>query len=306
MTIETIPARKGLRLRSFLGRRMARKAGRSSLSPATSAEHARARMDKAGRQLPMPKDVEVARTEIGGCDALAFAPENARKGVLIYLHGGGYSRGSALSHRALVARMAAAFSLNAISVNYRMAPEHPCPAAIDDAVSALEAIMANESGPVILGGDSAGGGLALSATIRLRDAGKRVPDALYLLSPWTDLSMSGESVQTKAMHDPMLNPDYLGAGGQLYLGGRPGTDPQASPLFAELKGLPPTLIQVGSDEILLIDSTRLAEKLEAAGVPVECEIWEGMWHDFQIFAPLIPEADWAIDRARVWVEFQLA
>ncbi|KPP80576.1 MAG: esterase / lipase [Oceanicaulis sp. HLUCCA04] len=306
MTIETIPARKGLRLRSFLGRRMARKAGRSSLSPATSAEHARARMDKAGRQLPMPKDVEVARTEIGGCDALAFAPENARKGVLIYLHGGGYSRGSALSHRALVARMAAAFSLNAISVNYRMAPEHPCPAAIDDAVSALEAIMANESGPVILGGDSAGGGLALSATIRLRDAGKRVPDALYLLSPWTDLSMSGESVQTKAMHDPMLNPDYLGAGGQLYLGGRPGTDPQASPLFAELKGLPPTLIQVGSDEILLSDSTRLAEKLEAAGVPVECEIWEGMWHDFQIFAPLIPEADWAIDRARVWVEFQLA
>jgi len=306
MTIETIPARKGLRLRSFLGRRMARKAGRSSLSPATSAEHARARMDKAGRQLPMPKDVEVARTEIGGCDALAFAPENARKGVLIYLHGGGYSRGSALSHRALVARMAAAFSLNAISVNYRMAPEHPCPAAIDDAVSALEAIMANESGPVILGGDSAGGGLALSATIRLRDAGKRVPDALYLLSPWTDLSMSGESVQTKAMHDPMLNPDYLGAGGQLYLGGRPGTVPQASPLFAELKGLPPTLIQVGSDEILLSDSTRLAEKLEAAGVPVECEIWEGMWHDFQIFAPLIPEADWAIDRARGWVEFQLA
>lgn len=306
MTIETIPSRKGLRLRSLLGRRMARKAGRSSLSPATSADHARARMDKAGRQLPMPKNVEVARTEIGGCDALAFAPESPRKGVLVYLHGGGYSRGSALSHRALVARMAAAFSLNAVSVNYRMAPEHPCPAAIEDAVAALEAIMADEKGPVILAGDSAGGGLALSAAIRLRDAGKRIPDALYLLSPWTDLSMSGESVATKALHDPMLNPDYLGMGGALYLGGRPGTDPEASPLFAELAGLPPTLIQVGSDEILLSDSTRLAEKLEAANVPVECEVWEGMWHDFQIFSPLIPEADWAIDRARVWVELQLA
>jgi len=306
MTIETIPARKGLRLRSFLGRRMARKAGRSSLSPATSAEHARARMDKAGRQLPMPKDVDVARTEIGGLDALAFAPESARNGMLVYLHGGGYSRGSALSHRALVARMAAAFSLNAISVNYRMAPEHPCPAAIEDAVAALEAVMANETGPVILAGDSAGGGLALAAAIRLRDAGRRVPDALYLLSPWTDLSMSGESVKTRALRDPMLNPDYLGAGGALYLGGRPGTDPEASPLFADLHGLPPTLIQVGSDEILLSDSTRLAEKLEAAGVPVECEVWEGMWHDFQIFSPLIPEADWAIDRARVWVELQLA
>lgn len=306
MTIEHIPARKGLRLRSFLGRRMARKAGRSSLSPATSAEHARARMDKAGRQLPMPKDVEVARTEIGGCDALAFAPQSARSGTLVYLHGGGYSRGSALSHRALVARMASAFGLNAISINYRMAPEHPCPAAIDDAVAALKAVMADETGPIILAGDSAGGGLALSAAIRLRDAGERVPDALYLLSPWTDLSMSGESVRGNALRDPMLNPDYLGAGGALYLGGRPGTDPEASPLFADLAGLPPTLIQVGSDEILLSDSTRLAEKLGAAGVPVDCEIWDGMWHDFQIFSPLIPEADWAIDRARVWVELQLA
>lgn len=306
MTIETIPARKSIGLRSLLGRRMARKAGRSSLSPGIDAAHARARMDKAGRQLPMPKGVEVARTEIGGCDALAFAPENARKGMLVYLHGGGYSRGSALSHRALVARMAKAFGLNAISVNYRMAPEHPCPAAIEDAVSAIQAVMADEKGPVILSGDSAGGGLALAATIRLRDAGARIPDALYLLSPWTDLSMSGESVAAKAMRDPMLNPDYLGAGGQLYLGGRPGTDPEASPLFADLNGLPPTLIQVGSDEILLSDSTRLAEKLEAASVPVDCEIWEGMWHDFQIFSPLIPEADWAIDRARVWVELHLA
>ncbi|MFN3835633.1 MAG: alpha/beta hydrolase [Glycocaulis sp.] len=306
MTIEHIPQRRSIGLRSLLGRRMARKAGRSSLSPGVDAPHARARMDKAGRQLPMPKGVEVARTEIGGCDALAFAPENARKGMLVYLHGGGYSRGSALSHRALVARMAKAFGLNAVSVNYRMAPEHPCPAAIEDAVSAIQAVMADEKGPVILSGDSAGGGLALAATLRLRDAGERLPDALYLLSPWTDLSMSGESVRTKADRDPMLNPDYLGAGGQLYLGGRPGNDPEASPLFAELKGLPPTLIQVGSDEILLSDSTRLAEKLEAAGVLVDCEIWEGMWHDFQIFSPLIPEADWAIDRARVWVELQLA
>lgn len=306
MTVETIPARKGLRLRSLLGRRMARKAGRSSLSPATSAEHARARMDKAGRQLPMPKGVVVMTVVMGGVDGLVFAPDEARPGTLIYLHGGGYSRGSAVSHRALVARMSKAFGLKAVSINYRMAPEHPCPAAIEDAIKAIKAVYALEDGPVILSGDSAGGGLALAATLRLRDASERLPDALYLLSPWTDLSMSGESVRTKADRDPMLHPEYLGAGGQLYLGGRPGTDPEASPLFADLNGLPPTLIQVGSDEILLSDSTRLADKLEAAGVPVDCEIWEGMWHDFQIFSPLIPEADWAIDRARVWVELQLA
>ncbi|MCC5980558.1 MAG: alpha/beta hydrolase [Oceanicaulis sp.] len=306
MTIEHIPQRKGLRLRGLLGRRMARKAGRESLSPGIDVAHARARMDKAGRQMPMPKGVAVTTVVLGGMGGLSFTPDGARRGTLVYLHGGGYSRGSALSHRALVARMSKAFGLNAVSINYRMAPEHPCPAAIDDAVSAIQAVMAEEKGPVILSGDSAGGGLALSATLRLRDAGERLPDALYLISPWTDLSMSGESVSTKAMRDPMLNPDYLGAGGQLYLGGRPGDDPEASPLFADLKGLPPTLIQVGSDEILLSDSTRLAEKLEAAGVPVDCEIWDGMWHDFQIFSPLIPEADWAIDRARVWVELQLA
>lgn len=306
MTIEHIPQRKGLRLRGLLGRRMARKAGRESLSPGIDVAHARARMDKAGRQMPMPKGVTVTTIVMGGLSGLSFTLDEARRGRLVYLHGGGYSRGSALSHRALVARMAKAFGLNAVSINYRMAPEHPCPAAIDDAVSAIQAVMTEEKGPVILSGDSAGGGLALSATLRLRDAGECLPDALYLISPWTDLSMSGESVSTKAMRDPMLNPDYLGAGGQLYLGGRPGNDPEASPLFADLTGLPPTLIQVGSDEILLSDSTRLAEKLEAAGVPVDCEIWDGMWHDFQIFSPLIPEADWAIDRARVWVELHLA
>ena len=306
MTIEHIPSRKGIGLRSLLGRRMARKAGRSSLSPGIDAAHARARMDKAGRQLPMPKGVAVTTITKGGISGLGFAPDEARRGTLVYLHGGGYSRGSALSHRALVARMSKAFGLKAVSINYRMAPEHPCPAAIEDAVAAIRAVMADEKGPVILSGDSAGGGLALAATLRLRDAGERMPDALYLLSPWTDLSMSGESVRSKADRDPMLNPDYLGAGGQLYLGGRPGNDPEASPLFADLKGLPPTLIQVGSDEILLSDSTRLAEKLEAEGVPVDCEIWDGMWHDFQIFSPLIPEADWAIDRARVWVELHLA
>lgn len=306
MTIEHIPQRKGLRLRGLLGRRMARKAGRESLSPGIDVAHARARMDKAGRQMPMPKGVAVTTIVMGGMSGLSFTLDETRRGRLVYLHGGGYSRGSAMSHRALVARMAKAFGLNAVSVNYRMAPEHPCPAAIDDAVSAIQAVMAEEKGPVILSGDSAGGGLALSATLRLRDAGERLPDALYLISPWTDLSMSGESVRAKAERDPMLHPEYLGAGGQLYLGGRPGNDPEASPLFADLKGLPPTLIQVGSDEILLSDSTRLAEKLEAAGVPVDCEIWDGMWHDFQIFSPLIPEADWAIDRARVWVELHLA
>ncbi|GGE43544.1 hydrolase [Marinicauda pacifica] len=298
--IEHIPARPGLSPRRWLARRMARKAGRTSLSPNQPAEVQRARMDKAGDALPTASGVEVSRIEYAGRPALRFVPEGARDGVLLFLHGGGYSRGSAQSHKPFVSNLSRALRLEAVSLDYRLAPEHPCPAAIDDALAAYRTLRSDTQGPILMAGDSAGGGLALATTLRLKADGDRLPDALYLLSPWVDLTMSGESARTKDGIDPMLKTSYLHKGAELYLHGADGQSPDASPLFADLSGLPPTYIQVGSDEILLDDSVRLAEKLAEAGVAVKCEIWEKLWHDFQLFAPLLPEAYKAIKRVPDW------
>ncbi|WP_158272021.1 alpha/beta hydrolase [Marinicauda salina] len=280
---------------------MAGRAGRA-LSPDRPRLVQRAKLDKAGDRTPLPSGVSIERIEIAGNSALQFAPRATRPGRLLYLHGGGYSLGSAQSHKALVARMAEAFALEAVSLDYRLAPEHVCPAAIEDAADALRRLTTDAHGAVVLAGDSAGGGLALATAIRQRDAGQAIPDALILFSPWVDLTCSSESQTARAHADPMLEPDWLRTGASLYLDDLDASDPRASPLFAELAGLPPTLIQVGSDEILLDDSVRLAEALRAAKVEVKCEIWNGMWHDFQMFAPLVPEADRAIDRCRDWLE----
>ncbi|MCH8489707.1 MAG: alpha/beta hydrolase [Oceanicaulis sp.] len=304
--LERIGKQGGLGLRRYFGRRMARKVGRSSLSRDSSVEVQRARMDHAGDRLPAPKGIEIARIEYAGLSALSFMPRAPEPGLILYFHGGGYSRGSAQSHKPLVARMAALFNTRAVSVDYRMAPEHACPAAVEDGAAALALACAEKKAPLLLAGDSAGGGLALASVIRQRDAGGSLPDALYLLSPWTDLSLSGDSVTTRAGADPMLTPGNLKAGAELYLRQLDPRDPDASPLFANLSGLPPVFIQVGDAEILLDDSVRLHAALEAAGVETHCEVWAGMWHDFQLFAPLISEADASLKRAKDWLTPHLA
>mgnify|MGYP002725615850 FL=1 len=162
--------------------------------------------------------------------------------------------------------------------------------------------MAHSDGPVLIAGDSAGGGLALASLLRQREQGRSLPQGVYLISPWTDLTASGDSARTRANADPMLKPDWLAAGAQLYLEDTPASTPEASPLFADLTGLPPMFIQTGDDEILRDDSIRFAEKLEQAGVPVHCEIWKALWHDFPLFAPLLPEADLALERLKTWAE----
>lgn len=296
--LERIGKQGGLGLRRYLGRRMARKIGRSTLSRHSPVEVQRARMDHGGDRLPAPKGVEISRIHYAGLSALEFTPRAPAPGLILYLHGGGYSRGSAQSHKPLVARLSALFNMRAVSVDYRMAPEHACPAAVEDGAAALAHACEEEAGPLLLAGDSAGGGLALASTIRQRDAGGGLPDALYLISPWTDLSLSGDSVKTRADADPMLTPGNLKAGAELYLRQLDPRDPDASPLFVDLTDLPPVFIQVGEDEILLDDSVRLHAALEAAGVEAQCEVWAGMWHDFQLFAPLIGEADTALKRAR--------
>lgn len=226
------------------------------------------------------------------------APGTLAEGVILYFHGGSYNSGSIASHRSLVANIANAAKIRALAVDYRLAPEYPFPAAVEDAVTAFRWLLENQFRPdhILIAGDSAGGGLALSLLISLRDAGEPLPAAAVCLSPWTDLTCTGESWVTNAKNDIILDPGSLRKSAQLYLGESDPRAPLASPLYADLKGLPPLLIQAGSDELLLSDATCFAEHAQAAEVDVNLEVWEGMQHEWQFAADLIPEGKQAINR----------
>jgi acetyl esterase/lipase len=224
--------------------------------------------------------------------------------VLLYLHGGSYNAGSINSHRSLAANIAAAANARVLIIDYRLAPEHPYPAAVDDATAAYEWLLDNGHAPgeIIIAGDSAGGGLTMALLVHLRDKGKPLPALAICLSPWTDLAGAGQSLQTRAKADIILDAGNLSKSAQAYLGGADPRAPLASPLYADLKGLPPLLIQVGSDEILLSDSTELAERAKGAGVNVTLEIWEPMQHDWHFAASFVPEGRQAIARIGEFVE----
>lgn len=303
--IETISKQPGLGIRRFLARRMAREAGTKTLSPDNPRGLARARMDKAGERLPSAPSVTIETAPIAGRDGLVFTPADARPGAILFFHGGGYSLGSPQSHKPFISHLAAALKLKAYAPDYRLAPEHVCPAAVEDGVDALVQVRKETDGPLLVAGDSAGGGLTLASVMAHRDAGRAMPQALYLLSPWADLTLSGESMTSRAGSDPMLTPHALQRATELYLDGRDPADPAASPLLGDLAGLPPTLIQVGDHEVLLDDSLRLARRMEEAGVPVRCEVWEEMFHDFQLFSPLLPEAATALDHVKAWARDHL-
>ena len=222
---------------------------------------------------------------------------------LLYFHGGGYVVGAPETRRDLAGRISAASGCVVLTAGYRLAPEHPFPAAVDDAWDALRFIRA--SGPsgqsparaLFIGGESAGGGLTLATLVATRDAGEPMPDAAVTLSAWTDLAISGESMQTRATADPMIT-DLTGLREMIdaYLGGADPRAPLASPLYADLSGLPPLLMQVGDDEVLLSDTTAVAEKARAAGVEVTEEVWPEMFHVFQSYASVLPEAQQAVER----------
>ncbi len=259
----------------------------------------RTRMDELARRgIRIPRDVTVRTVMAGGIHAEWIEPVGLKtKKIILYLHGGGYCICSLDTHRGLAARLSLASQARLFIIDYRLAPENPFPAALEDALSAYRWLLAQgiPAKKIAIGGDSAGGGLTLATTLRLRDTSQELPGALFLLSPWTDLTFSGESVKTRKRIDPIFG----GEGNRLgyapaYLGGYDPTNPLISPLFADLKFLPPTLIHVGSDEILLDDSVRLGEKLKSSGVSTHLDVWEGMWHVFQVFAPYVPEAQQAI------------
>jgi acetyl esterase/lipase len=210
----------------------------------------------------------------------------------------GYVIGSINTHRDLASRLSLAAAARVLLIDYRLAPEHPFPAAVDDATAAYRWLLSSGADPshMVIAGDSAGGGLTVATLVALRDAGTPLPAAGVCLSPWVDLECSGESMTTKAAADPMVRRDGLMKMAEWYLAGQPPRTPLAAPLYADLSGLPPLLIQVGTAEVLLDDSTRLAERARKAGVTVTLEPWEDMIHVWQAFAALLPEGRQAIDR----------
>ncbi|MEW6167509.1 MAG: alpha/beta hydrolase [Pseudomonadota bacterium] len=259
----------------------------------------------AARAFPRAAGVRDVEHYLGGVLSRRLIPESAPTGAAVmYLHGGGYVLGSPGTHAALVSHLARAAGCECFVVDYRLAPEHPAPAALDDAVEAWAALTRSHPA-VALAGDSAGGGLALATAVAARDRGLPAPRALALISPWVDLSLSGLSMSTHAKRDPLLGRAWLAYAARHYAGSAL-TDPKVSPLFAELGGLPPTRIDVGSEEVLFSDAARLESRLRAAGVPVQRQVWEGLWHDFQLQAGLLPEADRSIAELGAFLREALA
>jgi acetyl esterase/lipase len=257
----------------------------------------RARLENLTRWARLPKDVAVKSVQVNEIPSEWIVPSNARDDqVILYLHGGGYVVGSVNTHRDLISRVSRAAKMQTLAINYRLAPEHPFPAALEDATQAYRWLLTSGFDPakIIFAGDSAGGGLTLVTLITLRDSGEPLPAGAVCLSPWTDLAGTGESMKTKAEKDVILQKIKTQQMARAYTGIHDLKHPLISPLYADLRGLPPLLIQVGMDEILLDDSTRLAEKARAAGVDVTLEIWDDMDHVFQAQAIILPEARRAI------------
>lgn len=224
---------------------------------------------------------------LGGMDAAWMRLErpHKRRRVILYCHGGGYTSGGLGFSKVLASKLTRATGLDVLAFDYRLAPEHPYPAAVEDAQAAWDHLMRLGFGArdVVLAGDSAGGNMALVLCLRLRAEGRMLPGALLLMSPWTDMTCSGESLTERADIDPVLTPEYIYAVREAYAGGLDPAQPELSPLLADLAGFPPTLIQVGTHEILFSDAERLAERMKAAGTECRLEVWEGMWHDFQMY-----------------------
>ena len=212
--------------------------------------------------------------------------------TLLYLHGGGYFFCTPQTHRPITGTLAGLAETRVLALDYRLAPEHRFPAAVEDAVAAYRQLLAEGTPPgsIVIGGDSAGGGLSLATLLSLRDAGDPLPAGAILFSPWTDLAGTGETLVSNDKSDALFHGDGLKKAAVYYLGDTPGTNPLASPLYADLAGLPPLFVQASDVEVLLSDSTRLVEKARAAGVTVEFEIWHGLPHVWQIFTPFLPEA----------------
>jgi acetyl esterase/lipase len=265
-------------------------------------------IDAMGAAAPLPDGVKVEPLTLGGVAAERITPAGAdATRTIFYLHGGGYCIGGCASHRGWVARMAQAAGATAYTVDYRLAPEHPFPAAVDDAVAAWRGLIAERRDPkrTVISGDSAGGGLTVACAVAARDASLALPGALHMTSPWANLTNASPAYQAKGETDFIITQAGIDDFKVNYLGERGDAKaPLASPVFADLSGLPPMLIQVGSEEVLMSDSTLLAERAGLAQVDVTLRIWPGMVHIWPFFAQLSAGVR-AIEEFGAWTRARL-
>ena len=265
----------------------------------------RAELDGLGAMFKLPRGIQIVKELAGGMPAEWLIPPGVSAGrVVLYLHGGSYVAGSSNSHRSLAANIAIASKARALIIDYRLAPEHPHPAGVEDAVAAYQWLLNNQVDPRHLAvvGDSAGGGLSVALLVSLRDRHIPLPAACVCLSPWTDLAFSGESWKSKAAVDLIIYAYKELEFARMYLGGLDAKTPLASPLYADLKGLPPLLVQVGTHEVLLSDSTRLVDRAKQAGVNAVIDEWEKMQHVWQFAASFIPEGRRAVARLGEFID----
>jgi monoterpene epsilon-lactone hydrolase len=269
-----------------------------------TVEEQRAAMDGFRELATLPTDVEVVEVDAGGVRAEWITPHRADTDrVLMYVHGGGYVIGSMETHTRLVGHLAKSAGCRALNLDYRLAPEHPHPAAVEDGVAAYRWLLdrGTESANIVIGGDSAGGGLTVAIALKLRDEGLPQPAGLVPISPWIDLEATGASMESKAEVDLLVDRDSLKLMTDMFLAGQDANDPLAAPLHADLTGLAPMYIQVGGDETLLDDSTRLAANAATAGLDVRLDCFPEMQHVFQMAVGNVPEADDAVARAASWM-----
>ena len=274
----------------------------------TGFSERRARLDARGSHYAMPAGVRTEAVSANGVSAewtVSAVADPSR--VLIFLHGGGYVSGSLKSHRHMVAELGRLARIRALALDYRLAPEHPFPAALDDALAAYRFLLSEGVAPqhIVLGGESAGGGLAVATMLSLRESGLPLPACAWLSSPWTDLRQSGATMTSKANVDPLIQKAYLMELAAAYLKGADPRMPLASPLYADLRGLPPMLIQVGSAETLLDDSVRLAGVAGAADVRVRLGVWPDMIHAWHLFYPQLADGRRALAQVGAFIRSML-
>jgi monoterpene epsilon-lactone hydrolase len=249
---------------------------------------------------PLPPGVTVTAAELGGVPTAEITVDGTEpRHVILYFHGGVYVLGDAFQAAGLASQVGRRTRATVISVDYRLAPEHPYPAAVDDALAAYQALLDNGTDPadIALAGESAGGGLAVATLVNARDHGLPLPAAAYLMSPYADLTLAGATMDTKSKADPLLSRDSLQARIADYTAGHDPALGLISPVFADLSGLPPLIVQAGTHEVLLDDAVRLARQAATADVEVTLDITPGVPHVFQAYYPILDEAAAALDRA---------
>ncbi|MCU7696869.1 alpha/beta hydrolase [Acinetobacter sp. AYS6] len=278
---------------------------RPALSPKMPLKLQRFCSDAASAIVLGPRGYKTKKQTIDQVPTVHIQPKITQSELgILYLHGGGYVVGSSKSHTKLAAQIGHTAQAQVWLPEYRLAPEHASPAAIEDVIAVYKALLAQGQDPnkLVIAGDSAGGGLSLSTAIAIRNAGLPLPAALVLLSPWVDLSLSGSTMKTHTAQDAMLSEDWLTWCAKNYCGQKPTIDPSCSPLYANLTGLPPVLIHVGTEEVLLDDAKRLAEQTEKYGIPTNLKVYDQVGHVFQFHAGILKESDDSIERIGQFID----